>query len=147
MDREGKSFAIKQSKIRGAASEGMICALDELGLGNDHSGIHLVDPELPVGLPAADILLQDTDTVFHIGLTPNRSDAMCHLGVVRDLAAAFKVREDAQLVLNEPATASFNVPATAKHPIKIEINAADRCSRYFAYVVSRSAASSRCATD
>jgi phenylalanyl-tRNA synthetase beta chain len=137
MDREGKTFSIKQSKIRGAASEGMICALDELGLGNDHSGIHLVDPELPVGLPAADILLQDTDTVFHIGLTPNRSDAMCHLGVVRDLAAAFKVRENAQLVLRQPDTSAFAVPATASHKIQIEINAADRCSRYFGVVIDQ----------
>ncbi|HOI88768.1 MAG TPA: phenylalanine--tRNA ligase subunit beta, partial [Lentimicrobium sp.] len=83
-----ESFEIKKSKIRGEVSEGMICAEDELGLGTSHEGIMVLPDNTPAGIPAADYFKVTTDTVFEIGLTPNRADAASHLGVARDLAAA-----------------------------------------------------------
>jgi phenylalanyl-tRNA synthetase beta chain len=88
----GESFTIKNSKIRGEESQGMICAEDELGIGTSHDGILVLDHEAGVGTPAADYFSISTDSVFEIGLTPNRTDAMCHKGVARDLAAAINAR-------------------------------------------------------
>src|SRR5436190_6595431 len=83
----GEPFKIKKSKIRGVASEGMICAEDEIGLGTSHEGIMVLDTLLPNGTPAADFLGLRSDSVFEIGLTPNRADAASHFGVARDLHA------------------------------------------------------------
>jgi phenylalanyl-tRNA synthetase beta chain len=83
----GEPFKIKKSKIRGAASEGMICAEDEIGLGSSHAGIMVLDTDLPNGTPAADYFGLGSDTVFEIGLTPNRADAASHYGVARELRA------------------------------------------------------------
>lgn len=88
----GESFSIKNSKIRGEESQGMICAEDELGIGNSHEGILVLDPSAEVGLLAADYFKITRDVVFEIGLTPNRTDAMYHRGVARDLAAAINAR-------------------------------------------------------
>ena len=81
----GDSFKIKKGKIRGEFSHGMICAEDELGLGKSHDGIMVLPEDTMVGTPAVDIFELYTDEVFEIGLTPNRADAMSHLGVARDL--------------------------------------------------------------
>ena len=86
-DKEGEPFKIKKGKIRGEESHGMICAEDELGLGNSHEGIMVLDSALPVGKPCSEVFSVVSDTVFEIGLTPNRADAMSHLGVARDLRA------------------------------------------------------------
>jgi phenylalanyl-tRNA synthetase beta chain len=83
---DGTSFEIKKSKIRGEESNGMICAEDELGLGSDHAGIMVLPNDAPLGQPIATYLKLDSDFVFHIGLTPNRTDAMGHEGVARELA-------------------------------------------------------------
>lgn len=83
----GEPFEIKKSKIRGAVSEGMICAEDEIGLGASHAGIMVLPDETPVGMAAAEYFNVETDTILEIGLTPNRSDAASHLGVARDLLA------------------------------------------------------------
>jgi phenylalanyl-tRNA synthetase beta chain len=82
-----KGFTIKKTKIRGALSMGMICAEDELGLGTSHYGIMVLDPKALPGTPAADYFQVENDSVFEIGLTPNRIDGASHLGVARDLAA------------------------------------------------------------
>ncbi|MDF2159075.1 phenylalanine--tRNA ligase subunit beta [Algoriphagus sp. CAU 1675] len=84
---EGDSFQIKKAKIRGQVSEGMICAEDELGLGNSHAGIMVLDTDLPNGAPASELIPVTQDQVLEIGLTPNRADAASHLGVARDLKA------------------------------------------------------------
>lgn len=85
---DGSSFEIKEAKIRGEVSQGMICAEDELGLSEDHGGIMVLDPEkYKVGTALADYFDLTTDQVFEIGLTPNRTDAMSHYGVARDLNA------------------------------------------------------------
>ena len=85
---EGDSFKIKESKIRGELSQGMLCAEDEIGLGKSHDGILVLPADTRVGLPAADYFGLESDYTFEIGLTPNRTDAMSHLGVARDLRAA-----------------------------------------------------------
>ena len=82
---DGSKFRIKRSKIRGVESFGMICAEDELGIGSDHSGILVLDPSAVVGTPAREQLQLKEDTVFEIGLTPNRIDGASHIGVARDL--------------------------------------------------------------
>ena len=83
-----ESFTIKKSKLRGELSEGMICAEDEIGLGTSHDGIMVLPEDAVPGTPAADYFKVDADTIFEIGLTPNRCDAICHFGVARDLYAA-----------------------------------------------------------
>jgi phenylalanyl-tRNA synthetase beta chain len=85
--KDDESFEIKRSKIRGELSEGMICAEDELGLGISHDGIMVVDKDVKPGTSAADYFKIVKDTVFEIGLTPNRIDSGSHFGVARDLAA------------------------------------------------------------
>ncbi len=87
---QGEPFRIKKSKIRGAASEGMICAEDEIGLGTSHAGIMVLTTDLPDGTPAADYFGLGSDTVFEIGLTPNRADAASHYGVARELRALLR---------------------------------------------------------
>ncbi|MBL7789733.1 MAG: phenylalanine--tRNA ligase subunit beta [Chitinophagales bacterium] len=88
----GESFTIKNSKIRGEESQGMICAEDELSLGHNHDGILVLESSAQIGTPAADYFHISNDFIFEIGLTPNRTDAMCHRGVARDLAAAMNAR-------------------------------------------------------
>ena len=85
-----ESFTIKKSKLRGVPSEGMICAEDEIGVGESHDGIMVLPEDTKVGTPAAKIFKVECDTIFEIGLTPNRSDAICHFGVARDLYAILK---------------------------------------------------------
>ena len=82
------SFKIKKGKIRGESSQGMICSEKELGLGNNHEGIMVLDSNSRVGTEASKHFNLESDFVFEIGLTPNRSDAMSHIGVARDLRAA-----------------------------------------------------------
>ena len=84
---DGSPFKIRKAKIRGQKSAGMICAEDELGLSDDHSGIMVLDDHYAPGTPFAHVTGSSPDFVFEIGLTPNRPDATCHLGVARDLAA------------------------------------------------------------
>lgn len=96
----GEPFEIKKSKIRGEVSEGMICAEDEIGLGESHAGIMVLDAGAQVGTPAADYFSVKNDYVLEIGLTPNRADAASHYGVARDLAA---VRFAAQLAADHMA--------------------------------------------
>ena len=86
-DVDGNPWKIKKAKIRGVASEGMICAEDELGLGDSHEGIMVLPDTFILGKPATDYFEVVNDTIFDIGLTPNRSDATSHLGVARDLKA------------------------------------------------------------
>ena len=102
---QGEPFKIKKSKIRGAASEGMICAEDEIGLGTSHAGILELDSNLPNGTPAADYFGLGSDSVFEIGLTPNRADAASHYGVARELRAL--LRQPCHL----PDLSKFHVPS------------------------------------
>ncbi|WP_159948508.1 phenylalanine--tRNA ligase subunit beta [Polaribacter septentrionalilitoris] len=107
-DDKGEGFKIKKGKIRGEESHGMICAEDELGLGSSHDGIMVLDKKLQVGTPAAEVFNIETDYVFEIGLTPNRSDAMSHFGVARDLRAGL-IQQDVKLELISPSVSNFHV--------------------------------------
>ena len=82
-------FKIKQSKIRGQPSDGMMCSPDELGLSGGHAGLLILDPAAPIGKPLNEVM-PDGDTVFDIEVTPNRPDALCHIGMARELAAWLK---------------------------------------------------------
>ena len=93
----GETIEIKKSKIRGEASEGMICAEDELGIGQSHDGIMILPENTVVGTPAAEYLNLYTDTIFEIGLTPNRGDAASHIGVARDLAAVLNCQTNSNI--------------------------------------------------
>jgi len=89
----GEPLTMKKAKIRGEESEGMICAEDEIGLGGSHAGIMVLDTALQPGTPARDVFNPVQDWVYEIGLTPNRMDAMSHIGVARDVCAYFNNRE------------------------------------------------------
>lgn len=129
-----KPFKIKKSKIRGEVSEGMICAEDELGLGDSHDGIMVLDESQAIGVPASEIFDLKIDYVYEIGLTPNRSDATSHLGVARDLAAALTIIHDRSYTVKIPDVSSFNTQ-TIKHDIGVEIGNLDLCPRYTSVTV------------
>ncbi|MEM8520912.1 phenylalanine--tRNA ligase subunit beta [Flavobacterium sp. PL12] len=117
-DKEGVSFTIKKGKIRGQESHGMICAEDELGLGESHDGIMVLDEALIPGTPAATVFKIENDEVFEIGLTPNRADAMSHLGTARDLRAGMQ-QKGINVELITPSVSNFRVD---KRTLKIDID-------------------------
>ena len=116
-DKEGNSFEIKKGKIRGEESHGMICAEDELGIGQSHDGIMILDNAIKPGTLAKDVFNIETDEVFEIGLTPNRADAMSHYGVARDLKAGMTLKGK-NIELITPSVSSFKVD---KRTLKIDI--------------------------
>lgn len=120
-DKDGVEFEIKKGKIRGQESHGMICAEDELGLGTSHDGIMILDANLKPGTPAAKVFNIENDEVFEIGLTPNRADAMSHMGVARDLRAAL-IQKNASLELITPSVSKFKID---KRILKIDVDVLD----------------------
>ncbi|MFO8029720.1 MAG: phenylalanine--tRNA ligase subunit beta [Cyclonatronaceae bacterium] len=125
---DGSPFKIRKAKIRGQKSAGMICAEDELGLSDDHSGIMVLDERYNPGIPFTEVTGEKPDSVFEIGLTPNRPDATCHLGVARDLAAVTGAE------LKKPLG---DLPAVSEKLDKdtIRITDTDKCHRYVGVVV------------
>ena len=121
------SFKIKKSKIRGQLSEGMICAEDEIGLGNSHDGIMVLDSSAKVGMPAKEYFNIEDDFVFEIGLTPNRADATGHIGVARDLIAVLNQKNNFEL--KKPSVQGFKVDNT-NLSISINVQDAELCPRY-----------------
>jgi phenylalanyl-tRNA synthetase beta chain len=126
-----EAFEIKKSKIRGELSEGMICAEDELGLGESHEGIMVLDPSAKIGASAKDYFGLYEDEVYEIGLTPNRSDATSHYGVARDLAAAVNNRteEKSGLKLTLPSVTAFKID-NHELPVQVIVDAPEACPRY-----------------
>ena len=124
----GTSLKISKGKIRGEISEGMICAEDELGLSNNHDGILVLDKDCKIGETGASIFNIEEDTIFDIGLTPNRADAMSHMGVARDLRAAC-ILNDIPIEWNLPETSSFHVDNTQR-TISIKVEDEHRCPQY-----------------
>ncbi|MDO7576739.1 MAG: phenylalanine--tRNA ligase subunit beta, partial [Flavobacteriaceae bacterium] len=104
---DGTSLKINKSKIRGEVSMGMICAEDELGLGESHDGIMVLDETLEPGTEAASLFEVEEDYVFEIGLTPNRADAASHYGVARDLKAVLAQRKNKKIELCRPSVNDF----------------------------------------
>ena len=119
---EGEAWKIKKGKIRGEESHGMICAEDELGLGESHDGIMILDTKLKVGTFASKVFEIENDEIFEIGLTPNRADAMSHHGVARDLKAGL-LQKEIQSELITPSVSSFHVDARS---LKIDVDVQDK---------------------
>src|ERR1700709_9269 len=103
---KGEPFKINKSKIRGEESQGMICAEDEVGLGESHEGIMELDANAPIGDLAKDYFKLTDDYLYEIGLTPNRADAASHLGTARDIAAFLKTN------FTKPDISGFKVENT-----------------------------------
>ena len=107
----------------------MICAEDEIGVGTSHDGIMVLPPETAVGTPAAKLFKVESDWIFEIGLTPNRSDAISHYGVARDLHAALEINHIPCSALMLPNDFDFNVNSRS-FPIDISIENPKSCPRY-----------------
>jgi len=136
MVRSGnETFEIKRSKIRGELSEGMICAEDELGLGTSHEGIMILGSDAVPGTPASEYFKIESDTVFEIGLTPNRIYSGYHIGVARDLAAFLSVNGKEDISIKIPDVSGFKPDNKLPAPEVIIENTSD-CPRYTGLTVS-----------
>ncbi|UVD79761.1 phenylalanine--tRNA ligase subunit beta [Myroides albus] len=137
-DAEGNAFQIKKGKIRGEESFGMICSAVELGVGTDGDGIMVLDQNLTPGTPAAEVFNIVTDEVFEIGLTPNRSDAMSHWGVARDLRAGLLQNSKEETQHKELITPSVSKFKVERRTLKIDVSVEDykRAPRYCGVTIS-----------
>ncbi len=126
---KGQPFTIKSAKIRGEQSEGMICAEDEIGLGESHDGIIVLTTDVANGTPASLFYKIESDYTLEIGLTPNRADATSHVGVARDIKAA-KKRE-----LCLPSVDAFKTDNT-QLTIPVTVELSEACPRYSAVTIS-----------
>jgi len=131
---EDEEWTIKKGKIRGEESHGMICAEDELGLGSGHDGIMILDDQLEVGTPCSEIFEIERDSVFEIGLTPNRADAMSHFGVARDLKAGL-LQKEIKLELITPPVTKFHVDNRSLR-IAVKVEDATLAPRYCGITLS-----------
>ena len=122
------SFTIKRGKIRGEESLGMLCAEDEIGVGNSHDGIIVLPADATIGMAASDYYQIENDTLIEVDITPNRSDAASHYGVARDLYAYYKAHGQ-EITLTKPSVEAFKVDNN-ELPIAIRIDAPDACPRY-----------------
>lgn len=124
----GEAFHIKKAKIRGVESFGMLCAEDELGIGHSHAGIIVLPEDTEIGMPASTYFDLSDDYQIEIGLTPNRADAMGHIGVARDLKAALNFHQKANLSIQWPTV--HPLVATGNLQIAVEIENQEDCLRY-----------------
>ncbi|MBO9657303.1 MAG: phenylalanine--tRNA ligase subunit beta, partial [Chitinophagaceae bacterium] len=125
----GEPLTMKLAKIRGSESMGMICAEDEIGMGDSHAGIMVLPADLKPGMPAADYFKPYDDFIYEIGLTPNRMDAMSHWGVARDVCAYLSHHDKKDLKPKLPNSNGFKTDNTSlKIQVKIENEKA--CPRY-----------------
>ncbi|MBN2348203.1 MAG: phenylalanine--tRNA ligase subunit beta [Bacteroidales bacterium] len=122
-----ESITIKKTKLRGELSEGMICAEDEIGLGTGHDGIMVLEKNAKPGTAAKEYFNVESDTVFEIGLTPNRIDGASHYGTARDLAAFFSQEQKVRLELPD---ISFFAVENNSYPVQVIIENPDACNRY-----------------
>ena len=124
---------IKKGKLRGAVSEGMLCAEDELQLGSSHDGIMVLPDDAPVGMPAREYFNVNDDYTLEVAITANRSDATSHIGVARDVVAVLNTREQQQLSIQWPEvdeTLTVNQKGDAPDAIKVKVVDGDLCPRY-----------------
>lgn len=127
-DGEGNPWTIKKGKIRGEFSHGMICAEDELGLGESHDGILVLDDKWTAGTPLKEVFPVEQDIVFEIGLTPNRADAMSHYGVARDLRAGLALK-NVESSFTPPSVSGFSVDSPT-HPVEVRVEDPAGSPRY-----------------
>ncbi len=130
-----QTFEIKKSKIRGQVSEGMICAEDELGLGDSHDGIMVLDPSAIPGTPANEYFNVVYDYVYEIGLTPNRIDSGSHFGVARDLAAFLSLNTKTGTRASLPSVDNFK-PDNNSNTCDVIVENRKDCPRYSGITIS-----------
>ena len=131
----GEPMTMKAANIRGEESQGMICAEDELGLGTEHAGILVLPANTKVGTPASEYFKTYEDWIFEIGLTPNRMDAMSHLGVARDVCAYLTNHERGDFKPKYPYQNNFKADNQSL-PIKVVIENKEACKRYSGISIS-----------
>ena len=124
-----EKFTIKKGKIRGEESLGMICAEDEIGVGNNHDGIMVLPADTPVGMPAKEYFGVEDDTLIEVDITPNRADGASHYGVARDLYAYYQAKGNEAIKLEKSSVEDFHVQSNAL-PIEVVVENADACPRY-----------------
>src|SRR5574344_999501 len=129
-----KEFVIKKSKLRGVESCGMICAEDEIGIGTDHAGIIVLPEDAKVGQPAAEYYNLESDWLIEIDITANRSDALSHYGVARDMYAWLK-QNGYETSLHRPDDSDFKVYDNSL-PISVKIENTEACRRYACVSIS-----------
>jgi len=129
----GEAFKIKKAKIRGIESNGMICAADEIGLGEDHSGIIVLPEDSTIGMKASEYYEVKSDYVFEIGLTPNRIDAASHRGVARDLRAALIQRNNLNPTLSN---LDFKIIDSKEKGFEVKIENNEACARYSSIMIN-----------
>jgi len=128
-----EQLTIQKSKIRGEVSMGMICAEDEIGVGNDHNGIMVLNQDAKPGTPASDFFNIQSDFVLEVDLTPNRIDSASHIGVARDLAAFLSQKQNIQYI--RPAIDAFKTD-NRNLAISVEIENWEACPRYSGLTIS-----------
>ncbi len=126
---DGSQLKIRKAKIRGEQSFGMICSEKELGLSDDHTGIMILDENIKPGTPLNEVINEDIDFTFEIGLTPNRPDAACHLGVARDLSTVVEGK------FSSPYKEVKKSKKDLSDKIDICIEDSEKCHRYVGYLV------------
>lgn len=122
-------YEIKKGKLRGAVSEGMLCAADELQLGSSHDGIMVLPDDAPVGMPAKEYFGLTEDYTLEVAITANRSDATSHIGVARDVVAVLNTRHGAHLHIQWPETAQLPAMPGVR-PIDVTVEEPALCPRY-----------------
>ena len=130
--KDGNSFDIKEAKIRGEVSQGMICAEDEMGLSDDHGGIMILDETYKIGDEFSKYFELSNDEVYEIGLTPNRTDAMSHYGVARDLNA-FLVSNQIKSEFEKAVSKPLTIEGTTD--FQLEVEDSELCPRYIGAVI------------
>ncbi|MEO9004489.1 MAG: phenylalanine--tRNA ligase subunit beta [Ginsengibacter sp.] len=131
----GEPIRIKKAKIRGVESDGMLCAADEIGVGSDHQGIIVLPQDAKPGMSAREFYGLYEDWIFEIGLTPNRMDAMSHLGVAKDVCAYISHHSRKQIKVVEPFKNSFKEDNNSE-PVTVEIKNTSNCERYAGLSIS-----------
>jgi phenylalanyl-tRNA synthetase beta chain len=124
-----ESFTIKKSKIRGVESFGMLCAEDEIGIGTSHNGIIELPEDAVIGTPAKEYYHIENDTLIEVDITPNRSDAISHYGVARDLAAGLGI------AVTKPSVEAFQV-ANNDYVVNVTVENSEACPRYSGVTIS-----------
>ena len=124
-------YEIKKGKLRGAVSEGMLCAADELQLGTDHAGIMVLPDDAPVGMPAKEYFHVKDDCLLEVAITANRMDAISHIGVARDVVAVRNTREGKQLKIKWPEVSDWSDKSdSSDKAIRVTVEEPELCPRY-----------------